>query len=71
MYLIGAIIFGILMQTIVIVVPIFAKAFNVVPLNKKQWLIVTLISILPIFIMEGQKKINEIKQGKVIYRVTN
>ncbi len=68
MYLIGAIIFGILMQTVVIVVPAFAKAFNVVPLNKKQWLIVTLISILPIFIMEGQKKINEIKHEKVIYR---
>lgn len=71
MYLIGAVILGILMQSIVIVVPVFAKAFNVVSLNKEQWLIVTMISISPIVIMEGQKKINEIKHGKVIYRAIN
>ena len=59
------------MQTIVVVVPLFAKVFNVVPLNKIQWIIIIMISILPILIMEWQKKINETKQGKIIYRIIN
>ena len=58
-YLIVALIIGSFLQTIVVIVPTFAKIFNVVPLNKTQWIIVAIISILPIVIMEGQKKINE------------
>ena len=64
LYLIGALIVGILLQTVVVVVPIFAKIFNVVPLNNAQWIYTIIISILPILIMEAQKKINEIKFEK-------
>ena len=55
------------MQTIVVVVPGIAEIFKLVPLNQTQWLITIIISILPIPIMELQKKINEIKFGKVVY----
>ncbi len=68
LYLIGALLVGVLLQTIVILIPSFAKIFNVVPLNKIQWLYTMIISILPIFIMEAQKKLNEIKYENKIYR---
>ena len=67
LYLIGAVILGILMQLIVVVIPTLAKIFSVVPLNKIQWIYTMIISILPIFIMEGQKKLNEIKYENKIY----
>ena len=63
-YLIGAVILGILMQLIVVIIPSLAKLFNVVPLNNVQWIYVAGISILPILIMEGQKKLNKIKYEK-------
>ena len=68
LYLIGALLVGVLLQTIVILIPAFAKIFSVVPLNKIQWIYTIIISILPIFIMEGQKKLNEIKYENKIYR---
>ena len=67
-FLIGSFILGIFVQTIVVLVPTFANIFNLVTLNNTQWLIVAVISLLPIPIMELQKKINEVKFGKVIYR---
>ena len=67
-FLIGSFILGIFVQTIVVLVPTFANIFNLVALNNIQWLIVAVISLLPIPIMELQKKINEVKFGKVIYR---
>ncbi len=67
-FLIGSFILGIFIQTIVVIVPTFANVFNLVSLNTIQWLIVGIISILPIPIMELQKKINEVKFGKVIYK---
>ena len=67
-FLIGSFILGIFIQSIVVVVPTFANVFDLVSLNITQWLIVGIISILPIPIMELQKKINEVKFGKVIYR---
>lgn len=67
-YLIGAVVLGILLQLIVVVIPKISKIFNTVTLNSTQWIYVSLISILPIVIMEGQKKINEIKFGKRIYK---
>ena len=67
-FLIGSFILGIFVQTIVVLVPTFANIFNLVALNNTQWLIVAVISLLPIPIMELQKKINEVKFGKVIYR---
>ena len=66
-FLIGSFLLGVFIQTIVVLIPTFANIFNLVPLNKIQWLIVGIISILPIPIMELQKKVNEIKFGKVIY----
>ena len=66
-FLIGSFILGVLIQTIVVIIPAFANIFNLVSLTSMQWLIVAIISILPIPIMEVQKKVNEIKFGKVIY----
>ena len=67
-YLIGAFILGIIMQVAVFAIPQIAKIFEVVPLNNIQWLYTILISILPIFLIEMQKKINENKFGKVLYK---
>ena len=66
-FLIGSFILGILVQTIVVIIPTLADIFKLVPLNQTQWLITLIISILPIPIIELQKKVNEIKFGKVIY----
>lgn len=66
-FLIGSFLLGIFVQTIVVVVPTLADIFKLVPLNQIQWLIALGISILPIPIMEVQKKVNEIKFGKIIY----
>ena len=52
-------------------IPIFASIFSLVPLNGIQWLYTIGISILPIVIMELQKKINEIKFGKRVYSYNN
>ena len=60
-YLTGAVILGIILQLIVVLVPQIANIFNVVLLNKQQWIYTIIISILPIFIMEGQKILNRIK----------
>ena len=66
-FLIGSFILGVLIQTIVVIIPTLANIFNLVPLNSTQWLIVGGISILPIPIMELQKKVNEIRFGKVLF----
>ena len=66
-YLIGAFILGTIMQTIVVIVPSVAEVFKLVPLNNIQWLYTIGISILPLIIIEIQKKFNEIKFGKIIY----
>ena len=66
-FLIGSFILGIIIQSIVVIIPALANIFNLVSLNSTQWLIVGIISVLPIPIMELQKKVNEIKFGKVIY----
>ena len=55
MYLVGAIISGIILQVVV------------TSLNNSQWLIVWCISIMPIIIVELQKRLNEIKYGKTIF----
>lgn len=68
MYLIGAFVLGVVLQISVVLIPQVAKIFDVVPLNNIQWIYTILISISPLFIMEIQKKINEIKFGKIIYK---
>ena len=66
-YLIGSFILGTLLQVIVVIVPTFANIFGLVDLNLTQWLYTLGISILPIIIVEAQKKLNDIKFGKRIY----
>lgn len=58
------------MQVGVVIIPQIANIFKLVPLNTTQWIYTTLISILPICIMEIQKKFEEVKFGKVFYRDT-
>ena len=66
-YLIGAFILGTLLQILVVIVPTFAEVFKLVPLTGNQWIYTAIISMLPIVVMEIQKKTNEIKFGKRIY----
>lgn len=55
-YLLGSFILGILVQIIVVIIPNLANVFEVVPLNLIQWIITILISLVPIPVMELQKK---------------
>lgn len=66
-YLLGAMVIGVLMQMVVIAVPTIAVVFDVVPLCAKQWIIVIIACILPVIIMEIQKKTNELIFGKRVY----
>ena len=63
-FLIGSFLLGIFVQTIVVCIPTLANIFNVVNLNSTQWMITLGISILPIPIIELQKKINKISVKK-------
>lgn len=67
-YLILSFIAGSLLQVIVVIVPFLANIFSLVPLNLTQWVYTILISILPVVVIEIQKKINELKFGKTIYK---
>ena len=58
-FLIGSFVLGFLVQTIVVLVPNLAQIFKLVPLNQIQWFITLGISILPIPIIELQKKTNQ------------
>lgn len=66
-YLVGALALGGILQITPVCIPMFAEIFKLVPLSGMQWIYVILISILPVVIMEIQKKFNEIKFGKTIY----
>ena len=57
-YLIGALLLGIFVQSIVIIIPPIAKIFELTNLNLEQWIITIGISILPIPIIELQKHLN-------------
>ena len=70
-YLIGAFILGTILTITVVMVPLFANIFKLIPLNLIQWLIVIGISILPIVIVEAQKKLNEVKFGKRVFSYDN
>lgn len=70
-YLIGAFIIGALLQVLVVIVPTFAKIFKLVPLNNIQWIYTVGVSLVPIAIMEVQKKLNEVKFGKKIVALSN
>lgn len=66
-YLLGAFVFGTVLQLGIIFVPSLAEIFKLTQLNATQWLITIAISIAPIIIVEIQKKFNELKFGKVVY----
>ena len=66
-FLIGAFLLGTILQCGIVFVPMFTKIFKLAQLNIIQWVYCITISILPIFIIECQKKFNEIKFGKTIY----
>lgn len=59
------------MQIIVVIVPQIAKVFKLVVLNKEQWIYTILISLVPLVIIEMQKKFEEIKFGKVVYQTVD
>ncbi len=63
-FLIGSFALGGLLQIIVVIVPYFANIFSLVPLNQTQWIYTIGVSLLPIAIIEMQKKINEIRSVK-------
>ena len=65
-YLIGSFILGALMQVIVVIVPYLANMFSLVPLNKIQWIYTIGISILPIIIIEIQKRFNQLRTNRNI-----
>lgn len=56
------------MQVGVVAVKPIANIFKVVPLNQIQWCYTIAISFIPLVVMELQKKFNEFKFGKVIYK---
>mgnify|MGYP005842982781 CR=1 FL=1 len=66
-YLIGSFILGVFVQTIVVWIPVLADMFSVVPLTQSQWLITIGISLLPIIIVELQKKFDSMNFVKIIY----
>ncbi len=57
-YLVGSFVLGIFIQAIVVVIPTLANIFEVVPLNLTQWIITIAISILPVPVIELQKKLD-------------
>lgn len=67
-YLIGAFLIGTILQVGVVIIPKIADIFDVVPLNNKQWIYTTIISILPLVIVEIQKKINIIRFERPVYK---
>lgn len=66
-YLWLAFIVGVIAQVGIILIPGIREIFSLVPLNLIQWGIVGIFSILPIIIIEMQKKLNETLFGKTVY----
>ena len=50
--LLASILLGILIQFFIIIVPFFAQVFNVFTLNVRDWILVTLISLIPFIVNE-------------------
>ena len=67
-YLLGAFLLGSLMQVIVVIFEPIATIFKLVPLTQTQWIYTIAISFMPLVIIEVQKKFNEFKFGRVIYK---
>ena len=56
-YLLASILLGILIQFLIIIVPFFAAVFDVFTLNVRDWILVTLISLIPFIVNEFFKLI--------------
>ena len=67
-YLLGAFALGTLLQVIVVIIEPVANIFKLVPLTQEQWLYTIAISFVPLVIVEVQKKLNEFKFGKIVYK---
>lgn len=63
-YLIGAFLLGTVLQLGIVFIPALAELFKLTMLSSVQWIITLIISIIPVIVMECQKKFNEIKFGK-------
>ena len=55
-YLVGALVLGIFVQTVVVIIPPVADVFELTNLTMVQWLITIGISVLPIPVIELQKR---------------
>ena len=67
-YLIGAFILGTILQVGIVFVPVLADLFKLERLNLVQWGITIIISVMPIIIMEIQKKFDKLKLEKTIFK---
>ncbi len=65
-FLMASFMLGTLLQVLVVVIPTLAQIFKLVPLNQTQWLLTIMISLLPIPIIELQKKLDKAKLAKPI-----
>ena len=63
-FLIGSFMVGTIVQISVVLIPTLAEIFKLVPLTSMQWMIAIMISLLPIPIMELQKRSNFVLQEK-------
>lgn len=62
-----AFVLGAIMQVGIVLIPNVREIFGLSMLNNIQWLVVAGVSLLPIVIMELQKRINEVLFGKTVY----
>lgn len=62
MYLIGAIIIGLLLQVAVISIPVFTRAFAMQNLSPRDWGLVMVLALVPLILSEIAKPIMQIKQ---------
>ena len=70
-FLVGAFILGAILQIGVVIIEPVAQIFKLVPLNLTQWAYTALISISPIFIIEMQKKLNNLKKIEILSKNEN
>ena len=68
-YLIGAFILGAILQVGIVFIPVLADLFKLERLNLVQWGITIIISVMPIIIMEIQKKFDKLKLEKTIFKI--
>lgn len=66
-YIILSFIVGAILQISVVLFSPLASMFDAVSLNSTQWIYTILLSLLPLFIMESKKKLNEKIHGKTVY----